>query len=173
MKPSNSVKTSRIKQLREKLKMTQEEFAEKLDLDSQTISLMERNQKGLNINTAINISKEFNVSLDWLYELSDDTKDSATNILLNLRNIFNFNWSEKRIEVDGNLSTFLEEISNAYKIKADTNIPDEPFNLWIEEIKRRYNEKSQEKSNHKIFYYLKTSSEYFKEDIDKNLGDKI
>lgn len=172
MKPSNSVETTRIKELREKLNLTQAEFAEKLDIDAQTVSLMERQKNGLNINTAIKISNTFDVSLDWLYALSDDTKDSASNILLNLRDIFNFNWAEKRIEIDIHLASFLEEISNAYKIKQDTNMPDEPFNLWIDAIKIRYNEKSKEKSNSKIFYYLKTSNEYFKEDDDKVLGDK-
>lgn len=172
MKTSNSLVTSRIKELRENLNLTQEDFAEKLDIDAQTVSLIERQKNGLNINTAIKISKQFNVSLDWLYELSNNTNDSASDILMKLKDIFDFDWAEKLIKIDGHLATFLEEISKAYKIREDTNMPDEPFNLWIEEIKRRYNENSKNKSGNKIYYYLQTSNEYFKEDDDKFLSDK-
>lgn len=172
MKTSNSVETSRIKELREKLKFTQEKFAEETGIDVQTISLMERKKIGLNIHNAIIISEKFNVSLDWLYELSNNTSDSASDILMKLKDVFDFDWAEKLIKIDGHLATFLEEISKAYKIRKDTNMPDEPFNLWIEEIKRRYNENSKNKSGNKIYYYLQNSNEYFKEDDDKVLGAK-
>lgn len=172
MKTSNSVETSRIKELREKLNLTQEELAEKTGIDTQTISLMERKKIGLNIHNAIIISQSLNVSLDWLYGLSNDTNDSASDILMKLKNVFDFDWAKKLLKIDGHLATFLEEISTAYKIREDTNMPDEPFNLWIEEIKKRYNENSKTKSNNQIYYYLKPFNEYFKEDNDRILGDK-
>jgi len=169
-KDSNSIYTSRVKKLRESQQLTQEKFAEEIDISSQTVSLMERKQKGLNLHTAITIKQKYDVSLDWLYELSDDTKDSASNILVALKDIFDINLAEKRIKINENLAIFLEEISKAYKIKQDTNMPDEPFNLWIEEIKRRYNAKSKGNNNNDVYYYLQTANEHFKEEPDKILG---
>lgn len=162
-KSVNTKKTSRVKELRDKLEMTQVEFAEELNRDFQMISQIERGKIGLYLPFAIDISKRFNVSLDWLYELSDDTKDPASEIINNLKEIFNIDFAEKTITVDDNLFKLIEELSSAYKIKNQQSMPDEPFKLWIEAIKKRYNEATGS-------FYI---SKYHITSLDEALGIEI
>ena len=171
-KSSNSANTSRIKELRERLGLTQQEFADQLNRDFQMISHIERGTKGLYLPLAIEISKEFGVSLDWLYELSDDTKDNASNIIVNLRDIFDIDFKEKRIGIDDNLVTFLEELSNAYKIKGNkaNNVSDETFKHWVDGIKKTYNEKG--KSDKTTYYYLQTVNEHFREETPQDFSNR-
>ena len=65
-KTPNSANTSRIKELRDKEGLTQEEFANRLNRDFQMISHIERGTKPLYLPFAIEICKEFNVSLERL-----------------------------------------------------------------------------------------------------------
>lgn len=61
----------RLKQLRVERGLQQEDMAEILNLHRATISRYENNQREPDINTLINISKHFNVSIDWLLGISD------------------------------------------------------------------------------------------------------
>lgn len=176
-KTSNSANTTRIKELRDKLGLTQQDFANELNRDFQMISHIERGTKGLTLPFAIEISKKFGVSLDWLYELSDDTGDYASNIIDDLRKVFKLDFEKKTITIDNELSKFLEKLNSAYKTKSEQNMPDEAFNAWIDKIKKDYNEEvSKPKKistgipmhgtvNIKVpvTYYLQTVKEHFRE----------
>ena len=155
--------TYRLQDLRKRENLTQEELAEKIDVSAPLITSMERQVKKLSLRNAMLIAKKFDVSLDWLYGLSDDTKDSASNILATLKDIFDINLEKKYIKVDKNLATYLEGLSKAYKTKSykDYNLPEEAFNYWIEGIKKTYNENP--KSGEKTLYYLQSKEEYLGE----------
>lgn len=58
----------RIKNIRERLGLSQAEFGEKLTLERSTISLMERKQRNVTDRTIKDICREFNVSYLWLTE---------------------------------------------------------------------------------------------------------
>lgn len=164
--------TSRVSLLREKENLTQTQFAEAIGVSTVLISDIERKNKRLSLRNAIEIRSKFGVSLDWLYELSDDTKDNASNIIVNLRDIFDIDFKEKRIGIDDNLVTFLEELSNAYKIKAnkENNVSDETFKHWVEGIKKTYNEKG--KSDKTTYYYLQTVNEHFREETPQDFSSR-
>ena len=155
--------TYRLQDLRKRENLTQEELAEKIDVSAPLITSMERQVKKLSLRNAMLIAKKFDVSLDWLYGLSDDTKDSASNILATLKDIFDINLEKKYIKVDKNLATYFEGLSKAYKTKSnkDYNLPEEAFNSWIEGIKKTYNENP--KSGEKTLYYLQSKEEYLGE----------
>lgn len=155
--------TYRLQELRKKENLTQEELAEKIDVSAPLITGIERQVKKLSLRNAMLIAKKFNVSLDWLYGLSDDTKDSASNILATLKDIFDINLEKKYIKIDKNLATYLEGLSKAYKTKSnkDYNLPEEALNYWIEGIKKTYNENP--KSGEKTLYYLQSKEEYLGE----------
>jgi transcriptional regulator with XRE-family HTH domain len=62
---------NKIKELREQQNLKQEELAEKLNLTRRRISTYERNESEPDIQTLKDIAKYFNISTDWLLELSD------------------------------------------------------------------------------------------------------
>jgi len=58
---------NRIRQLRKRRNMTQEELAEVLNVSSAAISLWETNNRQPDYNTLEKIANLFNVSVDYLY----------------------------------------------------------------------------------------------------------
>ena len=121
--------TDRIRLLREKLELTQEQFADKIGVSTVLISDIERKKKKLSLSNAIEIRRLFNVSLDWLYELSDDINDTASNIIDDLRQVFNIDFKNRT------------KLFDAYKTKEEKNIPDDGFKYWVDGLKKDYNEK--------------------------------
>ena len=61
----------RIKQLREELKLNQEELAKKLNISPSTIAMYETNRRQPNYDILENLSNIFNCSLDYLLGKSD------------------------------------------------------------------------------------------------------
>lgn len=170
-KSSNSANTSRIKELREKLGLTQQEFADQLNRDFQMISHIERGTKGLYLPLAIEISKQFNVSLDWLYGLSDDTKDNASDIIDKLKNVFDIDLISKKISIDLELAEFIKKLSQAYKTREKQGMPDEAFKYWVEGIKNEYNEITKDVTREKplrIIYRIQMDDESINEDTPNN-----
>lgn len=163
IKDSDIGYTYRLQELRKRENLTQEELAEKIDVSAPLITSIERQVKKLSLRNAMLIAKQFNVSLDWLYGLSDDTKDSASNILATLKDIFDIDLEKKCIHIDENLADFLKGLSKAYKTKSskEYNLPEEAFNYWVEGIKKTYNENP--KSGKKTLYYLQSQEEYLGE----------
>lgn len=162
-KDNNIGYTDRLPILRKKENLTQEQFAEKINVSAVLVSDMERQKKKLTLPNAIEIAKQFNVSLDWLYGLTDDTGDSVSNIIIALKDIFDIDFERKCIKVEENLFNFIEEMSNAYRIKSKkaNNVSDKAFEYWLEGIKKSYNEKT--KSDNVKYYHLQSNEEYLAE----------
>lgn len=154
--------TSRTKTLREKEGLTQSQFAEKISVSAVLISDIERKKKKLTLQNAVEIHKVFNVSLDWLYELTEDTRDTASNIIDNMSNAFKIDFKERTILIDDDLGDFLEKIFEAYETKKERNIPDEALKYWIDGIKKEYNEKikTNNNKNKSKKYYLQDYMDY-------------
>lgn len=170
---NNNGYTDRLPILRKKENLTQEQFAEKINVSTVLVSDIERQKKKLTLSNAIEIAKQFNVSLDWLYGLTDDTKDSASNILSTLKDIFDIDLEKKYIKVDKNLAVYLEGLSEVYKAKASKkhNLPEEAFNYWLNGIKTTYNENP--KSGEKTLYYLQSQEEYLGELEEERIKKQI
>jgi transcriptional regulator with XRE-family HTH domain len=56
----------RLKQIRESLKLSQQQFAEKLSIKSQSVYKVEKDLNGLSNETLINLIKNYNVNINWL-----------------------------------------------------------------------------------------------------------
>lgn len=154
--------TSRTIILRDKEGLTQAQFAERIDVSAVLVSDIERKKKKLSLQSAVRISEEFHVSLDWLYELSDDTKDSASDIINNLHEAFEIDFKNRTISVDEDLADFLDKIFSAYETKKEKEIPDEALKYWVDGIKKEYNEKIAGKRSERIYkkYYLQDYHEH-------------
>ena len=86
---------NRIRELRRKNGMTQEQLAEKLEISSKHMSCIERGLSGMSIEHLSNLSKVLNVSLDYLVNGSIENK--YQNIPQTVVDIFNSLDEEKRI----------------------------------------------------------------------------
>lgn len=62
---------NRIRSLRKKLKMTQEQMAEQLFIDQTTLSMYECGTRDIPVNILMDISKTYGVSVDYLLCISD------------------------------------------------------------------------------------------------------
>lgn len=71
--------SSHIKELRTSLKLTQNQFAETLNISTVSVSSYETGAKTPSLDMVINIAQKYNVSLDWLCGLSD--KSPSTSIV--------------------------------------------------------------------------------------------
>lgn len=56
----------KIKDARDKARLTQEQLAENVDLSVTHISAIENNNSGVSVASLVKIANELNVSLDWL-----------------------------------------------------------------------------------------------------------
>ncbi|MCL1820795.1 MAG: helix-turn-helix transcriptional regulator [Oscillospiraceae bacterium] len=67
----------RVKELRtsSNVKLTQEEFAWEIGCSTNTISRIEQRKISLTSDIALKIAEKFDVSLDWLFMLTDDDND--------------------------------------------------------------------------------------------------
>ena len=61
----------RLKELRLKSEMTQDELAKKINISTSTISFYESGAREPNLSTLISLAKIFNVSTDYLLGLTD------------------------------------------------------------------------------------------------------
>ena len=64
----------RIKFLRQKNNMSQEDLSELLGIGQQTLSQYEKNKRKLPIDLLISYSKIFNVSIDYIMGITDNTE---------------------------------------------------------------------------------------------------
>lgn len=70
----------RLKDIRTKKELTQEEFAKLLNISPSSISLYESGSREPSLTTLINIAKILNVSTDYLLGLSDNEQVVRINI---------------------------------------------------------------------------------------------
>ena len=84
------VENERFKAIRESLSMTQEQFAEKLNLSAASVRKIENAGANLGVNHARKIHELFGYSLDYIYGLIDSTNDEASTMLLYLKELFHY-----------------------------------------------------------------------------------
>ena len=100
------------------------------------ITGIETGNKNLSLDVAIELRKKFHVSLDWIYGSTDATGDKASDILCNLKKVFDIDLTEKSIVIDNSLAALLERINNAYESYKNYRLTDDEFNTLIEGAKR-------------------------------------
>lgn len=64
--------SGRIKELRKEQGLTQEEFADSIGVATNTISRLERKEMSLSSEIALRIAENYTVSLDWLFNRSEE-----------------------------------------------------------------------------------------------------
>lgn len=69
----------RIREERQHLNLTQAELAEAVDISDTYMGAIERGERGLTLDTLVNLANRLGVTVDYL--LSDSVEDSDSNIL--------------------------------------------------------------------------------------------
>jgi len=67
---------SRLKQERQRLNLTQEKLAEKVDVSHAYIGQIERGERSLTLETLVNIAEKLDVTVDYLLESAIDISHS-------------------------------------------------------------------------------------------------
>jgi len=67
---------SRLRQERQRLNLTQEKLAEKVDVSHAYIGQIERGERSLTLETLVNIAEELDVTVDYLLESAIDISNS-------------------------------------------------------------------------------------------------
>ena len=67
----NGTTSERVKTVRNRFNLTQKDFAKKIDVSLDTIKAIELTKDKLSFDVALRIAKTFNVSLDYLFNITD------------------------------------------------------------------------------------------------------
>ena len=117
----------RIKQLRKNLGLNQSEFCKKLGIKQSTLSSYENGTVSPSNEVLYAIAKQYHVSLDWLFGISDN---------------------EFSLSSMGNIISFLLELNELKELRYELEINDKFFNdietednRWYANIKFYGNEK--------------------------------
>lgn len=116
---------NRLRDIRCKLNLTQERFAEMLDISTQLYKKMEIGENNISINTIKKMKNKLNLSVDYLLFGEKDTLDEVWNKILTLQDI------EKQLLL---LKLFCEVALNNNKIEFKETA--EKYNLIFEKIKQ-------------------------------------
>lgn len=135
----------RLKELRNKLGLTQAQFVEELGITASALSAYEKNTKNPSIIVAKKIAEKYNVSLDWLCGLSDE-KSKETKIMTysDIINICNTYKNPSKLmdkflsEMQKNLVEYLRESEHMCKLIKDGLIDNELYDLWLEKTIKKY-----------------------------------
>ena len=157
--------SSRIKELRESLKLSQVQFALSVGTTQTTLSSYENTNKTPSLDILKSIATTYNVSLDWLCGLSDKKDLSQTpktyadviNLLISLEKSPNINitFNTKQydssscpfiehknvfIEInDKHLLDFYEEWHDILSVCKKSPSGEKLYQIWIKDIYERYN----------------------------------
>ncbi len=109
----NNVFPERLKQARNRLRMTQTEMAKESGITCATISSYERGLKAPNVSIAAAIARVLRVSIDWLVGLDDNqtpqpsTLGDCARIMLDAISTWESQGLIDRIEIGGNAQEWL------------------------------------------------------------------
>lgn len=156
-------KPDRLKELRKNTNLTQKQFSESIGCTMASLSAYENGSKLPPTQTLINISNQYDCSIDWLMGLKDEKDyDNSENVIKTysdyIKKLFLLQSSPIRIEkgcdcsspaknlngfkglafCDPVIKLFLESWEKTYKLYSDSTIDVTIYNAWKEKIIRDF-----------------------------------
>lgn len=183
--------SSRIKELRTSLSLTQSAFAESIGTSQNALSGYENGDRIPSYDILISIATKYNVSLDWLCGLSDKTSPAsvvstyadiisvltaiADNASLSIEIGYDcpdkwqgsFDYSPEYGTIrfnDSKVTAFLHEWQDMLRLLKNGTIKESLYKLWLKDQLDKYNETIN--SNNRIW---EEGSLYIPDSIDDNL----
>ena len=162
---NNILLSTRIKELRTSMGLTQKEFAELINVSTVSVSSYETEAKTPSLDMVLNIAQKCNVSLDWLCGFSETKSKSSITTYDELFRLFIVILETKYTEFDNssivdsintndssvvltlhndeNIQRFFVEWHKIFELHSNNTIDDELYHLWIEKELTKF-------KNHKI-----------------------
>ena len=97
--------SERVKSVRNRFGLTQKDFAEKIEISLDAIKAIELKDNKLSFDIALRIAKTFNVSLDYLFNITDFMNEDEILIDRAFESIFDVSLIHKEdyIDIDGKM----------------------------------------------------------------------
>lgn len=146
--------SERVKAVRNRVGLTQKDFADKIDVSLDTIKAIELKDDKLSLDVALRIAKTFNVSLDYLFNITDFMNEDEILIDKAFESIFNVSLIHKEdyIDIDGimyntdilslvaddYLIQFLYESKKIEEKKNNNEINQDEYDFKLEYLKDKY-----------------------------------
>jgi len=118
-KKVTSIYTNRTQILREKLGLTQQEFADELNVTLDFIKKLEKdegneNRDPLTLDMALRVSEKYSVGLDWLFGITDDDRDEMLDIVTCLGKVLRVIRTGNKLYlfIDGDFYDYLKDIQD-------------------------------------------------------------
>lgn len=155
----------RLKHIRTMNNLTQDDFSAKVSIGLENYRSIEQGKNNLTIDNAIQICKEYGVSLDYIYR-GGEYDNELFKALLDLRKYFKLS-SQKldngliryRANISEAFLDFLIEYDNAEKICKENDLPDIARSTWLDEIKAKHKEKYNKEQDNTIEFSLAKTSD--------------
>lgn len=146
--------SERVKSVRNRFGLTQKDFAEKIEISLDAIKAIELKDNKLSFDIALRIAKTFNVSLDYLFNITDFMNEDEILIDRAFESIFDVSLIHKEdyIDIDGKmyntdilslvaddyLIQFLYESKRLEEKKNNNEINQDEYDFKIEYLKDKY-----------------------------------
>lgn len=140
----------RIKKIRTSLNMTQREFSAFVGCTAATLSAYENGSKSPSLEIIKGIAEKCHISIDWLCGLSDK-QYIVENAIWTYADIIEFCFADKVhiprpskaiLEIISkftkNMESFLKELEHMEKLKKESLIDQELFDLWLEKTLKKF-----------------------------------
>ena len=150
----NGTTSERVKTVRNRFNLTQKDFAKKIDVSLDTIKAIELTKDKLSFDVALRIAKTFNVSLDYLFNITDFMNEDEILIDRAFESIFDVSLIHKEdyIDIDGKMYStdilsliaddyliqFLYESKRLDKKKNNNEISQDEYDFKMEYLKDKY-----------------------------------
>lgn len=140
----------RLKELRQKLNITQKDFAERIGITAAALSSYENNLKNPSIAVAKRIAETFNVSIDWLCGLSNKMKNDDTpqtyadviDLLVKAEDALKFKMDPLNTTCinfyDSVMRCFIHEWARMLPLYHSGTVDSKLYKLWLDDKKKEY-----------------------------------
>lgn len=143
------VSRNRVRYLRKYLELSVGEFLDKIDgFSDETLQSIEKGNCGLTLDKALKISKKYNVSLDYLFGISDYMNEQQIKSEIAFKQVFNIqfpladNEEDPLLVVNFSINEYLLEYFHHKKLleqkKDNGDISQEAFTFELEKLKEKY-----------------------------------
>lgn len=166
--------TNRFKELRESLNLNKKQFAEKFDISANTITNIENGKNNLSITLALEIAEKCNVSLDWLYGISDEKKVAGMD---KFNSFFKFKKITvpvedkttslikefNTVELSDAIINYYEKISEIEEFKKEKGLPQEAYILWKDSVRKKYESELENDGSFTEYVLIKKDEDFIKD----------
>lgn len=151
------IANDRLKAIRESLGMTQETFAGEIGASVANVRKLEHGDN-LPLSHALQINQKFGYSLDYIYGLTDNTHDAASDMLLYLNELFNIEFASgscpfATLHMKNCVIDFLRGYTQAKQLLDNGTIPQAAFDPWLSKLKSDFDaamESEQESTKYRL-----------------------